>query len=1072
MYEGKHIHFSEDQKPLCSCSTKVCKQRRINGYAFCIRHILEDKSAPYYQCEFVNRYNGLPCTNPIKRGGNSKFCVSHLQVLGLVPKKTKKSKAGVVSHEQNDIPRIEPHNAVIEERANRSKVPKEKKKKDKHKRKHEKHRNRSKKSDATQAEGAVSDNSLTFNPLELLLRSSPHLPSVESANLPSAATHNGPDDGSAAGATEKPKKKSRSRQSSLQDRMRDKLEKNKVRLKLQRERELQARLQQAAKPQSPDQCTTSPAPSLGTPSSSLSHPSLFADFGDHLPSMPPHLAHSKTKADTANLPFAVTNLPPLSASVVQAQTKKPRTLYTKKLGLKSLDNLREIYQHEEERRLDLFSLGLEYSSDEDDEDRFPHRRYTPRFPDYSSSSSSRSSLSPSDRSSRQERLEELSSRLGSQCACLVQSDRCQRSQRLKSKRLCLALIKAAREHSFGAVVSLLGLRRQPLTRPKVELPPDRTCVSKEESGEACQEEAMPYSGHCYRHILEDEHQELFHQCSAEFPGGFRCIEPAFDMQNDNPLCLEHCKRMRMQPKQKKPRKKTKPSALTRPNKKKKIRRNVRPQKPIPPAVPQSNSGFPHSFNIRSTSFNMPPRLSLPEDIDPNNMNLDFGIDTSDLRMTSDADNSDLNSEAGGSDLSEILPKLPMDIPDLSLFEPEEFTKFVKEHEEAGKNGDSDYMPIPMPTREEQEELERAILEVSKTVSSVQESLDQLSKHSMDQHLPTSNAMFDDQDNSGDSGDQDGMDGLPRDLQSAANRLLQDTMRQNSVEAMGASMHHPGDLANSVSTSNMSVTQASGPLHVMTSMSGQPAFHDTGGHFSGVGGLMGPNQNALPVAQLHSQQLEPLRMPNSVLMGNGMVQMNSAMLNLQRQMANSPQSPHGNPMSPHHVLTPHSAQISSAMLQQPRTLAGQPSPMHSPAISMASSNNQQMTLPSFRQTWSVAPSPTAHMLSNSNLLGVMNQHSPDSTPSHTPNHAPNHAPILYPQMNFPQKFGFPPGASDLAMAKTLGMAFNANNSTTINSAGQNHISYVTSLAQTQDSSAASATVSTVASNFTTKASTVT
>ncbi|GFS75835.1 INO80 complex subunit D [Trichonephila clavipes] len=45
--------------------TKLCKQRRINGYAFCIRHILEDKSAPFKQCAHVARYNKQKCTNPI-----------------------------------------------------------------------------------------------------------------------------------------------------------------------------------------------------------------------------------------------------------------------------------------------------------------------------------------------------------------------------------------------------------------------------------------------------------------------------------------------------------------------------------------------------------------------------------------------------------------------------------------------------------------------------------------------------------------------------------------------------------------------------------------------------------------------------------------------------------------------------------------------------------------------------------------------------------------------------------------------------------------------------------------------
>lgn len=68
MYEGKHIHFSEvDNKPLCSYSPKLCKQRRLNGYAFCIRHVLEDKTAPFKQCEYVAKYNSQRCTNPIPK---------------------------------------------------------------------------------------------------------------------------------------------------------------------------------------------------------------------------------------------------------------------------------------------------------------------------------------------------------------------------------------------------------------------------------------------------------------------------------------------------------------------------------------------------------------------------------------------------------------------------------------------------------------------------------------------------------------------------------------------------------------------------------------------------------------------------------------------------------------------------------------------------------------------------------------------------------------------------------------------------------------------------------------------
>ncbi|XP_072339004.1 INO80 complex subunit D-like [Scyliorhinus torazame] len=93
MYEGKHIHFSEvDNKPLCSYSPKLCKQRRLNGYAFCIRHVLEDKTAPFKQCEFVAKYNSQRCTNPIPKSEDRRYCNSHLQVLGLVPKKGAEEK--------------------------------------------------------------------------------------------------------------------------------------------------------------------------------------------------------------------------------------------------------------------------------------------------------------------------------------------------------------------------------------------------------------------------------------------------------------------------------------------------------------------------------------------------------------------------------------------------------------------------------------------------------------------------------------------------------------------------------------------------------------------------------------------------------------------------------------------------------------------------------------------------------------------------------------------------------------------------------------------------------------------
>ncbi|XP_062519934.1 INO80 complex subunit D-like isoform X2 [Corticium candelabrum] len=97
MYEGKNVHYSAvDGKPLCSYSGKLCKQRRLNGYAFCIRHVLEDPGARFKQCQYVARYNNQRCTNPIPDNEDRIYCNSHMQVLGLVPKTVRKKKVATM----------------------------------------------------------------------------------------------------------------------------------------------------------------------------------------------------------------------------------------------------------------------------------------------------------------------------------------------------------------------------------------------------------------------------------------------------------------------------------------------------------------------------------------------------------------------------------------------------------------------------------------------------------------------------------------------------------------------------------------------------------------------------------------------------------------------------------------------------------------------------------------------------------------------------------------------------------------------------------------------------------------
>jgi len=64
----------------CSYSVRPCSQSRLDGLEFCIKHVLEDKSAPFKQCSYVSNKNGKRCPNaapkPEKKEGVV-FCAEH-----------------------------------------------------------------------------------------------------------------------------------------------------------------------------------------------------------------------------------------------------------------------------------------------------------------------------------------------------------------------------------------------------------------------------------------------------------------------------------------------------------------------------------------------------------------------------------------------------------------------------------------------------------------------------------------------------------------------------------------------------------------------------------------------------------------------------------------------------------------------------------------------------------------------------------------------------------------------------------------------------------------------------------
>lgn len=47
----------------CNYAHRTCMHNRIDGYEFCMKHILEDKMAPFKQCGFISNKNGKKCPN-------------------------------------------------------------------------------------------------------------------------------------------------------------------------------------------------------------------------------------------------------------------------------------------------------------------------------------------------------------------------------------------------------------------------------------------------------------------------------------------------------------------------------------------------------------------------------------------------------------------------------------------------------------------------------------------------------------------------------------------------------------------------------------------------------------------------------------------------------------------------------------------------------------------------------------------------------------------------------------------------------------------------------------------------
>ncbi|XP_061166998.1 KAT8 regulatory NSL complex subunit 2-like isoform X2 [Saccostrea echinata] len=79
-----HVNIRKPRSPpegqFCLYSHRTCTHNKLPGYDFCSKHILEDKNAPFKQCEFNSAKNGKRCGSAATKSdkkGVHRYCMEH-----------------------------------------------------------------------------------------------------------------------------------------------------------------------------------------------------------------------------------------------------------------------------------------------------------------------------------------------------------------------------------------------------------------------------------------------------------------------------------------------------------------------------------------------------------------------------------------------------------------------------------------------------------------------------------------------------------------------------------------------------------------------------------------------------------------------------------------------------------------------------------------------------------------------------------------------------------------------------------------------------------------------------------
>ncbi|XP_018572151.1 INO80 complex subunit D isoform X2 [Anoplophora glabripennis] len=215
--------------------------------------------------------------------------------------------------------------------------------------------------------------------------------------------------------------------------------------------------------------------------------------------------------------------------------------------------------------------------------------------------------------------------------------------------------------------------------------------------EKCLRPALPCTKHCTLHIMLNTEQVLFEYCTAKFADNTQCAAPVFDIMHELPLCAEHARKrdnykLYQEAKPKKLRKKVKPSAMIRPQK-----RNKKKKKLI-----KTNE-----ISGPSAILEIPTRTS-PESVGEI-IEESPELEVEDMHMVDQV----LGLNENGLEQALVTQAHLLEETDintvLSTIQVDEFSDFFT----VNRNGEYE------PSREEAEELEKALAEVDNDVKSLE-----------------------------------------------------------------------------------------------------------------------------------------------------------------------------------------------------------------------------------------------------------------------------------------------------------------------------------------------------------------